>query len=457
MGLKNKLHYPLQFLMVLKRRRKYCSIMRYYIRLVLTYLLCNFPMYKSTISCDAGSQFKDGTSSSTIVFVDDYRVYKFSYNGEPFDHGTLSIVAGPPDYLSQSSFANGVGTSARFSTPISLFALPESNELIVSDYNNHQLRKVDIVSGTVTTYAGKKIAIQTSLDGPGTNSTFSFPKKIAGSLKTGLMYVSSTAYFLRQVTFPLVYVSTIYPTALMTGTPVKVPDGFVTVSGAQTDTGRLSANFEHSISQDGTFFIITDKSYNSVRILNLASSTVSTIAGGARLVSGTYVSSGCQDGLGTIAMFKSPAGVVIKADNSIAFIIDSGNYAIRIIDLGTLSVSYLIGSCPSTVPAYGGGFMVSQTINDMVLSPDETYLFAATPNGFYKILLSTKWAYLLGESPSSGLSPLTRKKIALFPRLMPRCEVCANGKYSKVGSACVVCPAGFFCNSTTPIACPSGI
>ena len=426
-------------------------------RLVLIYLLCSFPVYKSNIVCDAGSQFQDGTVLSTIVFVDDCRVYKFSYDGGASNHGTLVPVAGPPYYLTDSYFANGVGTVARFNYPRSLFALPASNELIVADYNNHQLRKVDIISGNVTTYAGKKIGVQSSLDGPGTNSTFTYPIKVSGSSKTGLMYVSSSAYFLRQITFPSVYVSTIFATAKMTGVPVSVPDGFVTRSGAQTGLGRLSVNFEHSISPDGTFFVITDTYYNSVRILNLTSSVVSTIAGGDRLVSGTHVSSGCQDGVGTNAMFKSPAGVVIKADNTMAYIIDTGNYAVRAMNLLDLSVSYLIGTCPPTAPVYGGGFMVSQTINDMVLSPDETYIFAATPNGFYKILLSTKWAYTLSEYPSSGIIPLTRYRIALFPPMVPRCEACAQGKYSKDGSACVICPAGCFCNSTTQIACPSGI
>lgn len=88
--------------------------------------------------------------------------------------GATSLVAG-----SDSGFADGTGSSARFNAPWGLALSDDGRTLYVADRGNHRIRAVDLATNTVTTIAGA--GSPGYQEGIGAKAFFSFPR----SLKLG--------------------------------------------------------------------------------------------------------------------------------------------------------------------------------------------------------------------------------------------------------------------------------
>lgn len=99
--------------------------------------------------------------------------------------GVTSTFAGAgPNF---SGFSNGRGTAAQFSTPTKI-AIDSANNIYVSDYDNHSIRKIT-PDGDVTTLAGSPNSGY--LDASGTLAQFSGPSGLTVDLD-GNVYVADT-------------------------------------------------------------------------------------------------------------------------------------------------------------------------------------------------------------------------------------------------------------------------
>jgi ATP-dependent protease HslVU (ClpYQ) peptidase subunit len=109
----------------------------------------------------------------TIVVVDssDHKIRKIS------PAGVVSTFAGGAE-----GYADGLGTSAKFSSPSGI-ALAPNGTLYISDNGNQRIRKVS-PSGLVTTIAGN--ALSGFQDGPVLQARFSYPE--------GLLYLNDAIY-----------------------------------------------------------------------------------------------------------------------------------------------------------------------------------------------------------------------------------------------------------------------
>ncbi|KAE9290934.1 hypothetical protein PF008_g25455 [Phytophthora fragariae] len=107
-------------------------------------------------------------SSDNIYITDQHRVLKFTLTGE------MSVVAGG----TQGSL-NGVGESARFSTPWAL-TIGSDGDLYVADSDNNCIRKINVTTAEVTTYAGI-CGTSGATDGLAANATFEMPLAIAAA------------------------------------------------------------------------------------------------------------------------------------------------------------------------------------------------------------------------------------------------------------------------------------
>jgi DNA-binding beta-propeller fold protein YncE len=96
------------------------------------------------------------------------------------------------------------------------------------------------------------------------------------------------------------------------------------------------------------YALITDTANNTIRKLDIASLTVTTIAGTAGVV-------GSTDGSGGLVRFNGPRGISIDHDCSRALVADSYNHTIRVIDLTTNQVATLTGSAEYFGNADGAG------------------------------------------------------------------------------------------------------
>jgi sugar lactone lactonase YvrE len=105
--------------------------------------------------------------------------------------GTVTTLAG-----STQGATDGVGTAATFSGPTGL-VVDQSGDLYVADSNNHLIRKVVVSTGVVTTLAG---STQGATDGAGTAAKFSTPYCIATD-GTGHLYVADSGnHRIRKIT-----------------------------------------------------------------------------------------------------------------------------------------------------------------------------------------------------------------------------------------------------------------
>jgi len=84
-------------------------------------------------------------------------------------------------------FADGTAANARFNTPTALALSADGNFLFVADTNNNRVRRIDLVNGRVSTFAGG--AAGPSVDGPGGQAALFQPIGLALD-SDGILYVS---------------------------------------------------------------------------------------------------------------------------------------------------------------------------------------------------------------------------------------------------------------------------
>jgi len=129
-----------------------------------------------------------------------------------------------------------------------------------------------------------------------------------------------------------------------------------------------------SITTDGTSLYIADYGNNTIRMIAIASGTVTTLAGKAGIV-------GHADGKGVDATFNSPSG--IATDRTNLYVADSGNNTIRKIVIATGEVTTLAGKAgiighvdgtgaaakfnsPAGITIYGTILYVADTWNNAI-------------------------------------------------------------------------------------------
>jgi len=111
----------------------------------------------------------------------------------------VTTLAGPVGTTGTWGTTNGTGTSARFNYPYHVVIDSDEN-LYVSDYNNHKIRKITS-SGVVTTYAGSGTA--GSANGIGTAATFDNPKGLAIDANDNIYVADFDNHIIRKITPPL--------------------------------------------------------------------------------------------------------------------------------------------------------------------------------------------------------------------------------------------------------------
>ena len=161
--------------------------------------------------------------------------------------GTLSTIAGALDLPAPT---DGTGSSAHFGDPRQI-AFDSMGNLYIADSVSADIRKVEIASGKVTTFAGKA-GMGATLDGVGTAAAFFNPIGLAWDGARTLFVGDPTACNIRKVDLQTAQVTT------LAGTPSGMPPncGHADGTGAAAQFG-----FIHSIAFDGqgTLYVSEDQ------------------------------------------------------------------------------------------------------------------------------------------------------------------------------------------------------
>ena len=241
---------------------------------------------------------------------------------------------------------------------------------------------------TVSTIAGS-FHERGAINGPGREARFEFPQGIIAA-PDGTIYIADTGNdMIRKISSNGLSGATFTPAELH-HLSVDVED----IAGADhraryRDGVGANARFNNpegmAISPDGKTLYVADSRNNMIRKIDLATKTVSTIAGHS------FPSSG--DGVGKEAGFETPRGLAISPDGNTLYVADSGNNAIRKIDLASNTVTTLAGA-GKLVSGSADGVGVQATFHEprsLVISADGQVLYIADTrnNLIRKMVLAT--------------------------------------------------------------------
>jgi hypothetical protein len=224
--------------------------------------------------------------------------------------GNISTYAG----TGSGSFGgdNGPATSAAINEPYDL-ALDSAGNLFIADTKNHRIRKVDAVSGNITTFAGNGTYDRTGDGGQATSAAVAKPYGVAVDA-AGNVYLSDPDY---------------YSTVRM----VNATTGIITLFAGTGDQGFSGdGGYATSAKMDNPDFLAADAAgniyianggVNRIRRVKAGSHIISTFAG-----NGTYGFGG-DGGPATSASLKYCQGVAVDRTTGNIYISDANNYRIR--------------------------------------------------------------------------------------------------------------------------------
>ncbi|MCB1167417.1 MAG: hypothetical protein KDK33_14750 [Leptospiraceae bacterium] len=222
--------------------------------------------------------------------------------------GVVTTLAGPAEGAQTSGDADGIGNSARFTSPSGITT--DGTSLYVADADNNKIRKIDIGTGLVTTFAGPVAGDQSpgDLDGTGNAARFSAPAAITTD-GVNLYVADKGNNKIRKIVIATAEVTTI-----------AGPAEGSTSSGRTNGTGNAARfNGPAGIATDGTNLYVSDSANDVIRKVVISTAVVTQIAGN--------VIYGDDDGNGVNASFHSPHG--ITTDGRYLYVVDKSNNKIR--------------------------------------------------------------------------------------------------------------------------------
>ena len=231
------------------------------------------------------------------------------------------------------------GSAAKFNGPKAV-AVDSSHNVYVADTGNHLIRMIadgplnTAWARNVTTIAGGAGGTTAGfLDGTGSLAMFTAPAGIAVD-SSGNIYVGDSGNNIVRV--------------ITAGGVVAVFAGGIGTDGGGTMSGYMDGIGAYTlfsnptgVAWDGVGNIfVADTGNNLIRMISVASSAVSTVAGGG--APGSTLA-GYVNGLGTAAKFNAPAGLTANANW--IFVADTGNNLIRQVSMvnDTATVALLTG------------------------------------------------------------------------------------------------------------------
>jgi trimeric autotransporter adhesin len=213
---------------------------------------------------------------------------------------------------------NGPAINAAFNSPQAI-AIDVAGNIFIADTNNFAIRRIDAVTGIVTTIAGGNGSGYTGDNGQATGAQFKGPTGVAVDL-AGDIYVSdSTSAVVRKIS-----TSGIITTFAGGGTPAS-GNG----DGGPATSAKLTGPYGLAVDASGNVYI-ADQAASLVRMV-ASNGTISTFAGTTKGNSG-------QGGPAISAQLNAPRSVAVDASGNV-YIADGGANIVSVVDAtGTINV-----------------------------------------------------------------------------------------------------------------------
>ena len=276
----------------------------------------------TTLAGSGTAGYRDGSSSIVqfsqpfgvcvddegIVYVGDFgsnTIRKVSTSG------SVTTLAG-----GSQGYQDGAANSARFYSPRGVAVDNKLKSIYVGDSWNHRVRKIDLSTNQVSTYAGggsTGLDAGDLADGQGDAARFHTPCGLSID-SAGNIYVGDA--FNHRVR----KVGTDRSVITVAGTG-STGDGNGGFQDGDTSVARLNTCTKVFVTNNG-FLLIGDTYGNRVRMVD-TSGNVSTLAGTG--------SAGYQNGADSVSRFNYPRGIVANDNLDSIFVIDYNNHSMRFI------------------------------------------------------------------------------------------------------------------------------
>jgi hypothetical protein len=278
----------------------------------------------------------------------------------------VSTVAGSG--VSGYTGDNGTAVSAKLNNPTGV-AVDAANNLYIADQGNNVIRRVDAVSGLITTVAGGGTTLITASSSSvaATSAILYGPQAVAVDAAGDLFLSSSYYQTVLRVDAGTGFITLYAGNGVGGGTDGLGDGGAATAALLSNPTGL-------ALDGSGNLFI-ADTGHNMIRVVNATTGVISAVAG-----NGNYGYTG-DAGLAVNATLESPMGVRVDAAGNV-YIADYGNSVIRetLAATGTIFTMTGIG----TIGYSGDGGLATGAVlynpTDIVLTPSGVLYIADTAN-----------------------------------------------------------------------------
>ncbi|MBI5756279.1 MAG: hypothetical protein HZA12_05070 [Nitrospirae bacterium] len=274
------------------------------------------PGYQNGVGEDAQFYTPGGVAiKGNILYVAD----TYNHVIRKLEAGTVSVYAGGPG---RPGSTDSDESPAFFNNPVDIVVSDRGDYLYITDRDNHVIRRMNLSSGEVRSFAGYPDSAGTE-DGVGRAARFNAP---SGAIRIGdSMYVAdSLNHTIRRVGLNDGAVTTLAGRAGVAGT------------ADSTDGTGLSARLREprDIATDGNYLYVADSGNHAIRRIDAVTGVVTTVAG-------SLGQAGLMDSDKGLPQFNLPSGIVWY--NNSLYVADTGNHLIRRIDLTNRDVSTLAG------------------------------------------------------------------------------------------------------------------
>jgi hypothetical protein len=223
--------------------------------------------------------------------------------------GIVSLIAGMG--IAGSSGDSGLAIYAQLDNPIGV-AADGSNNVYICDLNNNKIRKVNTVTGIVSTIAGNGVAGFSGDNGPATSASLNGPTDICADLWGNIFFSDRTNRVVRKIN----------TSGVITTFAGTYNQGGYDGDGGLATLAKLYITEGICSDKQGNIFICNG---DKVRKVDALTGIISTVAG-----NGTAGYSG-DGGMATSAKLYHPFDVAVDNSDNI-FIADSYNNRIRMVN-----------------------------------------------------------------------------------------------------------------------------
>ncbi|HTR55924.1 MAG TPA: DUF4215 domain-containing protein [Kofleriaceae bacterium] len=247
--------------------------------------------------------------------------------------GTITTIAGTG--VAGSSGDAAPASAATFGRPIGV-AVGGDAAIFIADKDNNRIRRIDPATGIITTVAGQIDPVDI---GPVASARLVDPQAVAVAPGLAVSAGGSSGTVEAIANGRVEVVAGRYPQTIATAALARFrTSAFGTVGGVAVDPAI------------GAIFI-TETTANRIHVITQvdpSDPTTWTISALANVTGAP----GFGDGDAATAMFRAPTGLYLDAAANTLYIADTGNHAIRALDLGTNLVTTVVNT--SHALGFGG-------------------------------------------------------------------------------------------------------